>query len=189
MLENHPEARQKVENLVLRASQAVTEGRDAVQGMRSSTDVKNDLACALTAVGESLAADQSGASPVEFEVTVEGETSDLHPVLRDEVYRIGCEAIRNAFQHSGATRIEVEINYDTRQLRLRIRDNGKGIAANVLEEGRRSGHFGLPGMHERARSADGKLNVWSAPGNGTEIELTLPASRAYTKPRTREVSS
>jgi ligand-binding sensor domain-containing protein/signal transduction histidine kinase len=178
-LDDPHQARQKVENLVADAERAIREGREAVQGMRSSTIVKNDLANVLKAAGESLAAEQSG---VEFQVAVEGESRDLHPILRDEVYRIGCEAIRNSFRHSGAKRIEVEIYYDARQLRLRVRDNGKGIATHVLEGGGRSGHFGLSGMHERARSAGGKLNLSSAPGSGTEVELTIPASRAYMKP-------
>jgi signal transduction histidine kinase len=175
-LDDPERARQKVENLVADAERAIREGREAVQGMRSSTVVKNDLAIVLKAAGESLAAEQSG---VEFQVTVEGESRDLHPILRDEVYRIGCEAIRNSFRHSGAKRIEVEIHYDARQLRLRVRDNGKGIASHILEGGGRSGHYGLSGMHERARSAGGKLNLSSAPDSGTEVELTIPASRAY----------
>jgi signal transduction histidine kinase/ligand-binding sensor domain-containing protein len=181
MLEDRPEARRTVEALVERASQAIGEGREAVQGMRSSTIIKNDLACALTTVGETLAAEPSGQSPVDFHVEVEGESRDLHPILRDEVYRIASEAVRNAFRHSGAGRIEVEICYDARQLRVRVRDNGKGIDPKVLDEGGRAGHYGLLGMHERAKSAGGKLAIWSKLDSGTEAELTIPASIAYAK--------
>jgi signal transduction histidine kinase len=112
---------------------------------------------------------------------VEGGTRDLPPLLRDEVYRIAGEALRNAFRHSGARRIEVEIHYDKRELRVRIRDDGKGIDPQVLSAGGRGGHHGLPGMHERARLVGGKLAVWSQPGSGTEIELSIPAARAYAK--------
>ena len=173
-----------LEGLVEEASQAIAEGREAVQGLRSSTSITNDLACALTQFGEKLGAEQNGQNHTAFRVDVEGESRDLHPVLRDEVYRIACEAIRNAFHHSGASRIEVDIRYGERQFRVRIRDNGKGIEAQVLNAGGRVGHYGLPGMQERAKSVGAKLAVWTKPDSGTEAELTIPASRAYAKSRT-----
>jgi signal transduction histidine kinase len=95
---------------------------------------------------------------------------------------VACEAVRNAFNHAHASRIEVEIHYDKRRFRVRVRDDGKGIDPQVLEEGRRAGHFGLPGMQERAELAGGELAVWSEPDSGTEIELTIPAAVAYSKP-------
>jgi hypothetical protein len=109
------------------------------------------------------------------------EDCDLVPLVRDEAYRITGEALRNAFQHAHAKRIEVEIRYDQRQLRLRVRDNGKGIDPKVLGEGGRVGHYGLPGMHERAKLVGGKLAVWSEVDSGTETELTISASIAYAK--------
>jgi signal transduction histidine kinase len=112
---------------------------------------------------------------------VEGITRDLAPLVRDEVYRIGCEAVRNAFRHARAKRIEVEIRYDPRQLRLRVRDNGKGMDPKVMSEGGRAGHHGLPGMRERAELVGGKLAIWSELDSGTEAELTIPAAIAYTE--------
>src|SRR5262249_55872748 len=117
-----------------------------------------------------------------FSVQVEGTPRDLAPILRDDVYRIAGEAIRNALRHANATRLEVEIRYDQRQLRLRIRDDGKGIDPKILDAGARAGHYGLPGMHERAKLVGGKLTVWSELGSGTETELSIPASIAYAKP-------
>jgi len=114
-------------------------------------------------------------------VQVEGAPRDLAPVLRDEVYRITGEAVRNAFRHAHARRIEVEIRYDQRRLRLRVRDNGKGIDPKFLDGGGRTGHYGLPGMQERAKLVGGKLAVWSELDSGTEAELTIPASIAYAK--------
>lgn len=99
------------------------------------------------------------------------------------MYRIASESVRNAFRHSGAVRIEVEIRYDDRQFRVRIRDNGKGIDPKVLEDDGRIGHYGLPGMRERAKLVGGKLAVWSELNSGTETELTIPASLAYSKSR------
>jgi signal transduction histidine kinase len=113
---------------------------------------------------------------------VEGESRDLHPILRDEVYRIASEATCNAFRHSGGGRIKVEICYDKKHLRVLVQDNGKGIDPQVLDGGREE-HFGLRGMQERAKLAGGKLTVRSKPDSGTEVELTIPASIAYAKSR------
>jgi len=101
----------------------------------------------------------------------------LHPILRDEVFGVAREAIRNAFHHAQANSIEVEIFYRD-NLRVRIRDDGKGIDPEIAKEGR-SGHYGIPGMRERAARIGGKLSVWSAPGAGTEIELSIPGTKAY----------
>jgi signal transduction histidine kinase len=104
----------------------------------------------------------------------------LIPILEDEVYRITCELLRNAFQHAQARNIETEIRYDDRLLCLRIRDDGKGIDAEVLQEGR-AGHWGLPGIRERAKHIGAKLDFWSGTAAGTEVELTVPAVLAYMK--------
>jgi len=88
---------------------------------------------------------------------------------------------RVASMPAQASRIEVEVRYDRRQLRVRVLDNGKGIDAKVLDEGGRSGHFGLPGMHERAKSIGGNLTVRRRTDAGTEAELTIPRSVAYAK--------
>ena len=105
-------------------------------------------------------------------------------ILRDDIYRIAGEALRNGFRHAHARLIEVEITYDDRQFRLQIRDDGKGIDPTVLAEDRR-GHFGLPGMRERADLIGGRLEVWSEVGVGTEIDLTIPAAKAYAAARAR----
>jgi len=179
MLQDRPEAQKTLEAVIEQARQAVTEGRDAVEGLRSSTVLTNDLARAIVALGEELAAGDTGQNRPKFRVDVEGASMALAPIVRDDVRRIASEAVRNAFGHAQARRIEVEIHYERRQLRLRILDNGKGIDQTLLEEGGRPGHFGLAGMQERARLVGGKLAVWSQLGAGTEIELTIPASIAY----------
>jgi ligand-binding sensor domain-containing protein/signal transduction histidine kinase len=173
------EAKQTLDKAIDQAVQAITEGRDAVQGLRSSTVVTNDLACAITTLGQELAGGETNPNAAEFHVQVEGTTRDLHPILRDEVYRIAGEAVRNAFEHARARRIEVEIRYDERQFRLRVRDDGKGINPKLMNEDGRPGHYGLRGMRERAKLLGGKLAVWSELDSGTELELRIPASRAY----------
>jgi signal transduction histidine kinase/ligand-binding sensor domain-containing protein len=179
------EAEKTLASLIEQARQAVTEGRDAVQGLRSSTVVTNDLVRALSTLREQLAAELAanvgGRNCPEFHVKVEGRSRELAPLVRDEVHRIASEAVRNAFRHAQAERIEVEIQYAERQFRLRVRDNGRGIDAKTLEEGGRTGHHGLTGMQERAKLAGGKLTLQSKPDSGTELELTIPASFAYVK--------
>jgi signal transduction histidine kinase/ligand-binding sensor domain-containing protein len=183
MLLDRPEVQKRLETAIEQARQAVTEGRDAVQSMRSTTLVGNDLARTLVMLGEGLAAEHGNGRAPEFCVQVQGTTRELAPLVRDDAYRIASEALRNAFLHAHAARIEVEIRYDPRQLRLRVRDNGKGIDPKVLEAGARAGHYGLPGMRERAKLVGGKLAVWSELDSGTEAELTIPASIAYAKSR------
>ena len=181
--ERPSEAKQRLETAIAHAAAAITEGRDAVQGLRSSTTEKNDLALAIRTVGDELAADGSSLRPA-FDVAVEGETRELHPILRDEIYKIAAEALRNAFRHAHAGRVEVDIRYDDEEFRLRVRDDGKGIDAAVLANQGLEGHYGLRGMRERAALIGGTLAVWSEAGAGTELELRLPAGIVYaTSPR------
>jgi signal transduction histidine kinase len=177
LIPNRPgDAAELLDRMVERAREAVAEGRDAVQGLRSSIDVSKDLVTAITAFGEGLAND---ANSPEFRVTIEGKVRDLPPLVCDEVHRIAGEALRNAFRHAAAARIEVQIYYDVEEFRLRVRDNGKGIASAVLDAGRRVGHHGLPGMRERAELVGGILTIRSEPDSGSEIELTISAALAY----------
>jgi signal transduction histidine kinase len=188
------EAKRTLDSTIAQAARVINEGREAVQGLRSSVAPSDDLAKAIGRLAEELS--PSGAArpepgtggepqPAAFRVLVEGAGRRLHPIVRDEVYRIATEALRNAFQHSRGTRIEVDICYHVRQFRLRIRDDGLGVDAQILASEGRDGHFGLKGMHERAELAGGKLTVWSAPGAGTELELTIPGARAYSGTRKR----
>jgi signal transduction histidine kinase len=173
------EVKKQLEIAMKQAEDAITEGRDTVQGLRDSTMQTNDLARAINTLGEELANDPTMRGSSTFRVTVEGESRELHPIRRDEIYRIAAEALRNAFRHAAARQVEVEIRYDHQQFRMRVRDDGKGIDQAILSGHGREGHFGLPGMRERANSLGGKLVVWSEPEAGTEVELRIPADTAY----------
>jgi signal transduction histidine kinase len=153
--------------------QATEEGRSALNSLRSSTVEGNDLAEAFRRAGEEC----SFQRQLEFAVSVEGSGRETHPIARDEVYRIGYEAIRNACAHSGADRVTVELSY-LENLVLRIRDNGKGIDSDVAAMGR-AGHFGLVGMYERAARIKGKLTISSSFGSGTVVELVVPRSVVF----------
>jgi signal transduction histidine kinase/ligand-binding sensor domain-containing protein len=177
--ERSTEAREKLDSAIEQAAGAITEGRDAVQGLRASTVEGNDLALAINTIGEELENDSSNHQPATFRVAVEGQARDLHPFLRDEIYKIAAEALRNAFHHAQAKQVEVEVRYDHDQFRLRVRDDGKGMDAAILSSHGVEGHYGLRGMRERATLIKGKLVVWSEVDEGTEVELRVPASAAY----------
>ena len=171
------EAMQALDGALTRAEQAIAEGRDAIQDLRSEPSAQTDLEHLLKEMGQELASSQdANRDSPNFSVTVEGERQSLSPILQDEIYRIGRELLRNAFQHAGASQIESEIRYNDRVFRLRIRDDGRGIDPKVLEEGARAGHWGLPGIRERAKRIGARLDFWSEAGAGTEIQLTVPVS-------------
>ena len=180
------EAMEALDVALEQTEQAIAEGRDAIRDLRASTVVTNELAQAVTALGKEMShelASQGSApgyaqSPAKFHVSVEGPPRDLHPILRDEIYAIAREAVRNAFRHAQAREIEAQITYNGSSFQLRIRDDGKGIDPAIVAEGR-AGHYGVPGMRERARRIGGKLDVWTGTGAGTEIELNIPGSIAY----------
>ena len=173
------EAKQLLASAVDQAANALTEGREALQGLRTPAEERNDLAAAIGKLHGEFTAFGGGTRPITFRVYVQGGTRPLEAMVCDETYRIAAEALRNAVKHSHATQIEVELRFGERQLRLRVRDNGTGIDGSVLAQGGRQGRYGLCGMRERAELVGGKLTVWSGSGAGTEVDLTIPASRAY----------
>jgi signal transduction histidine kinase/ligand-binding sensor domain-containing protein len=175
---NPNEAKQRLDNALERAADAITEGRDAVQGLRSSAFETNDLVNGIIAFGQQLTNTAATVDHPAIEVEVEGGPRRLNPVVRDEAYRIAGEALRNAFRHARAQRVTVEIKYERRQFRLVVRDDGKGIADTTTLQGQ-AGHYGLPGMRERAEVVRGKLEVWSKLNSGTQVELSVPGKIAY----------
>jgi signal transduction histidine kinase len=181
MLPRRPEdAIESLDGVITRAEQAITEGRNAIHDLRAEPVAQGDLVHLLTVMGQELVGSQdANPNSAIFRVTVEGARQTLSPILQDEVYRIAREVLRNAFLHARARQIEAEIRYDDRLFRLRIRDDGKGIDPKVLDEGRRAGHWGLPGMRERAKQIGARLDLWSEAGAGTEVQLIIPASVAY----------
>jgi signal transduction histidine kinase len=186
------EARQVLETAIHQAAQAITESRDTVQSLRGLTSGKNDLIESLTALGGELGASYSNPETAdsfpEFRLLVEGAPEPLHPVLQDEVYRIVRESVGNAFRHAHATRIEVDLRFERRLIRLRVRDDGIGMDSDLARDGR-GGHWGIPGMRERAKNIGGRFEMWSEPGAGTEIEITIPAAVAYRRESSLENDS
>jgi signal transduction histidine kinase len=163
--------------------QAIGEGRDAVQNLRSSSFDNRDLATSLSALGRELGAGLDPPSKPQYRAVVEGRPRELTAVVRDEAYRIAREAVSNAYQHAKAGHIETEVTFGDADLTIRVRDEGIGVDAQILARGQRPGHWGLPGMRERSESLGGQLNVWSERNAGTEVELGIPADIAYAEPR------
>lgn len=171
----HEPTRQMLDEALDRADQVMAEGRNRVRDLRASRDGGNDLAQAFSNVAQEFV----DASHTAFRAVVEGDPRSLHPLVRDEAYRIGCEALINAFLHAHSREIEVEICYSPKELRMRIHDDGRGIDPQVLASGGKSSHWGLRGMRERADRIRGRLDIRSRAGGGTEIELIVPGSVAY----------
>ena len=167
-----------------RADQAIAEGRDAIQNLRSSTFVSNALAQAITMLAEELNTGNGEKGATMFRISVEGSPRDLHPIVRDDIHRIAREALRNAFRHAQANHIEAEVTYGARELRVRIRDDGKGIDPQHVSGGQ-ARHWGLAGMRERAVQIGAQLDLWSEAGAGTELELRIPGAVAYSAARSR----
>ena len=170
-------ARRMIEQALDRADEVLVEGRDRVKNLR--------LVAQATPLPEAFTDAIKGLSisdGVEFSIVVEGERRELNPVVRDDAFWIGHEALANAVRHARAKRIEVEIAYDSARLRLRFRDDGCGIDPQIVKAGGKPGHWGMRGMRERAANIGARLETWSWPDAGTELELEIPGSVAYGAP-------
>jgi signal transduction histidine kinase len=174
-------ARAIFEDALEQSDRVMLEGRELMLDLRAESSSATELADALARAGNDL----KRVYPVDFRVRVNGEPVPLHPVVFDEVQRLGREALSNAFRHSHAKNIEAELHYERNQFRICIRDDGVGIAADVLSQGFRAGHWGLPGMRERAAKLGGQIDIWSRPNAGAEIDLRIPAAAAYVTKRKR----
>jgi ligand-binding sensor domain-containing protein/signal transduction histidine kinase len=170
-LQHDEAAYKKMERVMVRADQVLLEGRQSVRGLRDEVTSDDDLQALLKRCGEQLAQDYG----IPFTLSVLGEPIRIDPTVSREMYYIGREAISNAFKHSRAAKIEAEISYGESSVGLTVRDDGIGVDPQVLNAGR-IGHWGFPGMRERAESIGGQLSIRSDVGSGTEVTLTVPVS-------------
>ena len=177
-------ARPRLDRVLQLMGQVIEEGRNTLRGLRSSLQSSHDLGSSLSRIPQEF-----GEQPAtDFRVVVVGPVLTLQPGIRDEVYRISREAVLNAYRHSQARNVEVELEYAAHRLRVAVRDNGRGIDPQVVQFGR-EGHWGLPGMRERAEGIGAKLRVWSRSGEGTEVELSVPSEIAFESYRSRLASN
>jgi ligand-binding sensor domain-containing protein/signal transduction histidine kinase len=174
------EAMRSLDEAIGDTKKALAESRDAIQGLRSEMIQDGNLAGFLAASSrEQVNLDSPDDHLPDFELIEEGARKLLSANNRNEICRIGLEILRNAYRHAHARRIEVEIRYGDQLLRLRIRDDGKGIDPEVLKEGGSPGHWGLRGVRERAERIGARVDFWSEAGAGTEFQLAVPADIAY----------
>ena len=173
-------AKARFSDILQLLDRVLEQGRCAVQGLRSPNE-------RITSLGKAFAGVQNDlgfSSGVGFRVVVHGKERELRPGLRDEVYRIGREAIVNAWRHSRARHIEVDVEYRSTELRIAVRDDGCGIDPQELKWGR-NGHWGLQGMRERAERIGARLRLLSKVALGTEVELCVPSRVAFEQSEVR----
>ena len=155
-------------------ARVIEEGRNAVRGLRSPDSEPQDLGRAFSRIHEEFAI----AGHADFRMVIEGKPLPLTPVVRNEVYRVGREALVNAFQHAGARHVELQLEYAPRVLRVLVRDDGRGIEPAVLQSGS-EGHWGIAGMRERTERIGGIFTLRSRTASGTEVEVTVPGAVAF----------
>jgi len=182
-LPDRPEdACETLDSALVSADQALAEGRSSIQELRTELFKESNIEQMLLATGRELAPSQNGEHGYPpLRVIVEGTRRAKRAMIREEIYRIARELLRNAYRHAHARSIEAELRYDRDAFVLIIRDDGKGIDPNVLKDRGRAGHWGLRGAYERAEGIGARLDVWSEAGAGTEVRLTVPGPMAYEK--------
>lgn len=167
--------RTQIDQALTRADEVLVDSRDRVHDLRVSEGATKCLVNAFDLLGRELQVDNTA----EFQVAARGTRRDIDPVIREEIYLIGREAMLNAFRHAKATTISVDISFEPRQLLLQVQDNGVGIDPRILEEGHKPGHWGLMGMRERSECIGSSFSISSQQGQGTTIELLVPSHIAY----------
>ena len=166
--------RKRLTSVLATMGEVVEEGRKVLHGLRAACTEGEGLDAALSRVGR-----EADGPEIDFDVTVEGAARPLHPIIREEVYRVGREALVNAFRHARAKAIGVTVEYSPRALRLVVRDDGCGIGSTEPAAGDAAG-MGLCSMRARASSIGARLRVRRRPGGGTEVDLSVPSAIAYT---------
>jgi signal transduction histidine kinase len=170
---NHA-GREAMDRALVRAEETLTEGRARVQDLRA-TDVPHELSELLALAALKLGADAA----LKVRMVTEGRPRELHPLVSQELVRIGEEAVFNAIRHAEARSFEIGVAYGSDRLTVRFSDDGRGIEPQVVRDGGRTGHYGLRGMRERALRIQGDFSLTSASGAGAEIQVVVPAKVAY----------
>jgi streptogramin lyase/signal transduction histidine kinase len=164
LIEDVPAAGRQIAMTQKMVREGLADARQSIWELRTAA-AQDSLPTRLTKAVE-LAVERGSVARLD----IGGTYRALSPKLEDEILRISQEAIANAMRHADAKTVLVGLQYRTDQLVLTVADDGRGFNADVPAEG---GHFGLQGMRERAVHIGAKLDVQSAPGEGTKIILTV----------------
>ncbi|WP_175511106.1 sensor histidine kinase [Collimonas sp. OK307] len=171
----HDPVREMIDSALEGADTMLLEGRERVHDLRAHDHFGVGVTASIRRNGASLA-EESG---VQFEFVESAQLRGIMPFVGHELYRIANEALTNAFRHSQATQVKVEVMHERKTFILVVRDNGRGLPAEVMRSGQLAGHWGLPGMRERANKLGATMVLESAPGKGTMLQLSIPARIAY----------
>ena len=171
------ESKRALEKALTTADRIILEGRNRVNRLRSEDLAESELKSLI----EGVAADLDGTAAIDFAVERTGDNLTLQGHVVDEIFWITREAVTNAFRHSEASRIVVQLDYQKCGFTMRCRDNGRGFDLIALETNGRHGHWGLQGMEERAEKIGAKFFCESGGGKGTEVRVVVPARRAYVR--------
>jgi signal transduction histidine kinase/ligand-binding sensor domain-containing protein len=170
-------ARALMEETLRQSDQVLLEGRGLVQDLHTTTQAAGELLEELRLIGEEYKA----FNPLAFSISSTGSERTISAIISNELSSFAREALSNAFRHSGAQTVVVNVRYEKRQLVICFKDDGRGIRAEILEAGHREGHWGLRGMKERAKRMGAHLTLKSSPSTGTEIAIAIPAEIAYSE--------
>ena len=173
----------KLDTALAAADAVVVDARNRVRDLRGADEAADLLATLRRVAGET-----PFSPPMSVRMLIEGQPRTLHPLVSAETVKIFSEALLNVAHHSRASSVEIAVGFESRQLAIRLRDDGVGIPALVLEAGHKDGHFGLVGMRERAERMGGSLNITSVTSQGTEVTLLIPARLAYGRRSLRKVA-
>ena len=169
------ESTKTLERALDTADRLIVEGRNRVSRLRSVHLTDSELRTSI----ERFASDLNGHGATEFVAERKGENDVLQAHVVEEIFCIAREALTNAFRHSEAPRIVVELDYQKRKFVFTCRDNGRGFDPVALQASQTNGHWGLRGMAERAEKIGAKFSYASVVGNGTKVQVIVPARRAY----------
>jgi signal transduction histidine kinase len=171
------ESKSALEKALTTADRIILEGRNRVTRLRAENLTDSELKSLIEGVG----ADLNGLRAINFAVERKGASDTLHSHVVDEIFCIAREALTNAYRHSEASQITVELFYQRREFRMTCRDNGQGFDTRAFTAGDGNGHWGLRGMAERAEKIGANFSCKSVPENGTEIQVVVPGWRAYVR--------
>jgi signal transduction histidine kinase len=170
-------SKKALEKALTIADRIIVEGRNRVNRLRSETLTDPELKSLIEGVAASL----NSIAAIDCAVERKGGSDTLQSPVVDEIFCIAREAMTNAYRHSGATRIEVELDYQKREFRMTCRDNGHGFDPKEFLASRTDGHWGLRGMTERAERIGAEFFYDSTVNGGTKVYLIVPARRAYAR--------
>jgi signal transduction histidine kinase len=171
-------ARQPLGRALRLCKSALEQGRRTLNDLRSGPLSATDLVTSFRQLSE----ESAGDSGIRADVVVEGHERPLNATAGNDALQVGRQAIANAFQHSHGREIHVLVSYGRQHLQIRVQDDGCGMTEEQLHAAH-PGHYGIAGMHERAERVGGSLSIQSHVGEGTEVNLVVPAHLVYERER------